>query len=438
MNFWRRLLGRFGASEPERPGMKRIGTLPKTPPPDAQRLGDTLMMGFTVEGRQYVIMDLDSFDYHYNEQLRQLPDPAQRDLDSLLPRVTRVRVRAGGMLRGDALAWPVLVDTSEVEAIAALPACLAIREDPKQFVHCSCLGSPTLELFSGEDLVATLSIHHGHGIRWARWRHDAPLGSGAINEWLVCNGIDRALLAILYENPFAMATTPAEDVTEPLSPAKQRLFLAQILSGRGALAEAQAVCSELIVGDPTSTAPYTARASIRKRMGDLDGALADLSSALERGGPDVTLLFERGVVLDQLGRPEEAIAELNQALQLDPTHVNALNSRGIVRTMLGELEGAKSDLDEAVRLAPEWELPYVHRAQVEILRGDETAAREDYNVAIEKLTALGRPAQRPMLAALHWNRGQLLDTLGETANAEADRQSALRIDPSRALRVPER
>ena len=48
-----------------------------------------------------VIMDRDHYDYLYGES--QAPDPAQRDLDSLLPTVSRVRALAGGVLRGDAM-----------------------------------------------------------------------------------------------------------------------------------------------------------------------------------------------------------------------------------------------------------------------------------------------------------------------------------------------
>jgi len=95
---------------------------------------------------------------------------------------------------------------------------------------------------------------------------------------------------------------------------------------------------------------------------------------------------------------------------------------------LGDLSAAKADLDEAVRLAPDWELPYANWAQVNVMRGDPEAARDDCTVAIDKLTALGRAVQRPLLARLHSNRALLSDELGEAARAEADRQITRQLE----------
>ena len=428
MSVLERLFGRHPKARPEARTCHPGADLPSTRPTDARRVGDTPMMCFRGEDGWVYLLDLDAFEYHYGDQSQQLPDPLQRDLDALLPRVTRVRVRSGGMLQGRALAWPVLIDTLDAAAIAALSTCLAIREAPGGSGHCCCLGGPTLELFAGSELVATIGIQHGDSIRWGRWRPDAPLRSDQISRWFVRKGIAPALLDVLYQNPFAMTRAPSEGATEPLSPADQKLFLAEILVGRNALAEAEAVCTDVLREDPRRGAAYAARAAIRQRRGELKGALADLTSALEVGGRDAELLFRRGVLLDETGRTAEADAALTEALTLDPAHANALNSRGVVRMRLGDPSAAKADLDEAIRLAPDWELPYVNRAQVDVMLGDSEAARNDCTVAIDKLTALGRAEQRPLLAALHSNRALLLDECGQVARAEADRQIARELE----------
>jgi hypothetical protein len=116
-------------------------------------------------GNAVMIMDREQFDYRYGET--SAPDPTQRDLDKLLPRVTRVRALAGGMFRGQAMSTEVILDTAKVEALTAFRKTLRIVEDPRTFSHCRCLGGPTLELFSGQELIATIGLQHGQVVDYA-------------------------------------------------------------------------------------------------------------------------------------------------------------------------------------------------------------------------------------------------------------------------------
>src|SRR5262245_35343506 len=54
-----------------------------------------------LQGNVQMLMDRDAFDYTYGDA--DGPDPAQRDLDELLPRVTRVCVLEGAIFQGRAL-----------------------------------------------------------------------------------------------------------------------------------------------------------------------------------------------------------------------------------------------------------------------------------------------------------------------------------------------
>src|SRR5262245_59882351 len=142
------------------------------------------------------MMDREMFDYMYGES--SAPDPAQRDLDELLPKVTRVRALAGGMSRGQAMGSEVIIDTSDTEALSALRRCLQIVEDPQTFDHCACLGGPTLELYAGRELAATIGLQHGRAIRWQRWKHDAQLRDGQLlTDWLKGHGADANLLDVI-------------------------------------------------------------------------------------------------------------------------------------------------------------------------------------------------------------------------------------------------
>jgi hypothetical protein len=120
-----------------------------------------------------VWMDREALEYEHGES--SAPDPAQRDLDDILLKTSRVRVVACGAYRGRALGTETLVDSTDIRTIQALRKILKIVEDPRTFGHCRCLGGPTLEMYAAEELLATIAVHHGKSIRWDKWKHDAQL-----------------------------------------------------------------------------------------------------------------------------------------------------------------------------------------------------------------------------------------------------------------------
>ncbi len=150
------------------------------------------------QGEMTVLMDRDAFDYTYGDASG--PDPDQRDLDALLPGVTRVCVLEGAMFRGRAMGGPVMVDVRDAGAIRELAGCLKIVEDPATFGHRSCLGGPTMELYAGLEHVATIGLRHARAIRWKRWHHDAQLRVGdGLTRWLHAQGGDPGRLEAIYE-----------------------------------------------------------------------------------------------------------------------------------------------------------------------------------------------------------------------------------------------
>src|SRR5262249_24590442 len=124
-------------------------------------------------------------------------------LDELLAKVTRVRAVASGTFRGRALGSEIILETSDVAALAAFRKALRIIENPAAFTHCHCLGGPTLELVAGEQLLAAIGLHHGRFIRWAAWKHDAQLRNGReLTDWLTAHGVEGALLRVLFNNQY--------------------------------------------------------------------------------------------------------------------------------------------------------------------------------------------------------------------------------------------
>src|SRR5262245_59483151 len=158
----------FGTRSPEREPFVVGLKLPEPAPADGKPGAPRVLSGLDDDSPWVVlisgtgmttVMDRETYEYMYGES--SAPDPAQRDLDELLATVTRVRAIAGGMYRGRAMGLDVVLDTSAPEALDALRRSFQIVEDPATFNHCACLGGPTLELFAGDELAATIGLQHG-------------------------------------------------------------------------------------------------------------------------------------------------------------------------------------------------------------------------------------------------------------------------------------
>lgn len=97
---------------------KKRQPAPRPPRPEIiAGLDDESLQVVFKMGKRAVVMDREQFDYLYGES--SAPDPAQRDLDELLLRVTRVRALASGLLRGKAMSSEAILDTTDAEALAA-------------------------------------------------------------------------------------------------------------------------------------------------------------------------------------------------------------------------------------------------------------------------------------------------------------------------------
>jgi tetratricopeptide (TPR) repeat protein len=445
MGFFRDLLARwFGGARPPRAAARPAGEagLPpeveaaagkrwrakKLRPKEVIPLGENSPMVAFVEGGATVVMDRDSFDYTYGDA--DGPDPAQRDLDELLPRVTRVCVLSGGLFRGRALGGDVLLDVDDPGAVRALAGGLRIVGDPRTFGHCCCLGGPTLELYAGRELLATFGLQHGRAVRWARWYHDGQLEDGGrLDRWLTDHGVDPGQLRSIYQRGGNYLMGEPEPASEPERQARGLVSQAQERAHAGALAEALDLCTRAL-GLHADAGGYGLRGLIHHALNRHEEAAADCGEAIRRGLRNPEVYFTRGVANDLLGRPEEALADFSMALHLKPDHPGAHNSRALLWARLGRAEEALAGFAEAVRLAPDWYLPYLNRAPLHERRGDWDGAAADYSAAARLLEAAGGgPADGRVLAVIYVSRGRARQAKGQLAEARADYEQALRGPP---------
>jgi tetratricopeptide (TPR) repeat protein len=408
---------------------RRRQKLPR--PANVRQLGENSPMVVFQQDNAAVMMDWDAFDYTYGDA--DGPDPAQRDLDVLLPKVTRVCVLEGAMFRGRALGGPVLADARDPAALRELAACLQIDEDSRTFNHCGCLGGPTLELYAGPEHLATLGLQHGRAVRWKHWYHDAQLRAGdRLTRWLHDQGVDPARLGAIYQrgNNFLFAEPGAAPAHQQA--ARQLCAQAQQRAEQGDLAEALRLCTRALERDPDHTEAYALRAQVHYHAGRLPEAGADCTAAVDGGLRHAEVYFLRAITLDGAGRLEEAAADCSMALHLNPEHAGAYNSRGLVRGRLGQLDEALNDFAEAVRLAPKWFLPYLQRAQLAHGRGDMDAALADYDRAVELAEAASPAGSDPMVALAYCRRGDARHDQFREEEAEADFAAARRHHPEAA------
>ncbi|WP_433497642.1 tetratricopeptide repeat protein [Sphaerimonospora sp. CA-214678] len=118
--------------------------------------------------------------------------------------------------------------------------------------------------------------------------------------------------------------------------------LGQVEAAEGRHAEARMALDAALDRDPGLTAAWVTRGVLAFESGDPEGAVADLTHAVELGEeatqPCATLLtalFNRGIALRALGRREEARDDLLRALELAPDDVD-------VRRALDEGEGVRT------------------------------------------------------------------------------------------------
>ena len=108
----------------------------------------------------------------------------------------RLRVRSGGTCHRDPSTEETLFEITGEDEIRELFEKLEIDDSDSGF-HCMCCGEPSLELYRGDVLVATLGFHHGRSLRWSEgWPGDALLTEEAgdtICKFLAEHGVSEPL-----------------------------------------------------------------------------------------------------------------------------------------------------------------------------------------------------------------------------------------------------
>jgi tetratricopeptide (TPR) repeat protein len=236
-----------------------------------------------------------------------------------------------------------------------------------------------------------------------------------------------------------------------------RLFLAQMLSGRGNFAEAEAIYHEILSRRPDAIEAITGLGALAYHTGSVERASALFARGLALR-PDLAELHANlGETLRMLRRNDEALAHLQQALALASHLPDAWNSLGLLLHDLRRYSEAHAAYREALRYRPDFNAALINlgmtlEAQGRIEEAVATIrmalARQPDNVAalanLAKLlierddpTLLGEAemlcrkalAIAPNLGAAINNLGNVLKLQGRHDEAMACYQRAAALDP---------
>ncbi|MGD1902333.1 MAG: tetratricopeptide repeat protein [Geitlerinemataceae cyanobacterium] len=118
---------------------------------------------------------------------------------------------------------------------------------------------------------------------------------------------------------------------------------------------------------------YGGRGRARMRLEDPQGAVSDLSRAIEIDGSDAALYVSRGAAYRALGNDSAALADFDRAIEVDPGSGRIYLERGMLYARQEELAKAAADYQEAAE------------------RFCEREAWDDYRAALDKAAKLRQP-----------------------------------------------
>jgi tetratricopeptide (TPR) repeat protein len=154
-------------------------------------------------------------------------------------------------------------------------------------------------------------------------------------------------------------------------------------SGSGTLKSASAgeSASSASPADKESVEGLVNRGIEKGKEGDLDGAIADFTRAIELNPQDDAPYYNRAQAKWLKKDAAGAIADYTRAIELGSTNPAAYNNRGNARAENNDRDGAIADYTRAIELKPDYARAYYNRAVTKKEKGDATGAAADFKHA---------------------------------------------------------
>jgi len=210
--------------------------------------------------------------------------------------------------------------------------------------------------------------------------------------------------------------SPQQNVTDLNSLFAQAVALSQ----RGALAQAEALCRQILADRPDHFPALHLAGELAYHQEKLTEARDHFMAALALEPRQLTILSGLGLIHLRLGDCEAAVTLLDRALAENPDHLTALNNRGNALLDLQRFEEALADYDRVLVFQPSL-------AQAHYNRGNALSRLERFDAA---LAAYDRTLLlHPAYAEAWHNRGNVLRALQRPNEALASYDRALALKP---------
>jgi tetratricopeptide (TPR) repeat protein len=215
-------------------------------------------------------------------------------------------------------------------------------------------------------------------------------------------------------------------VSPTLSPAElpqDQLNALIALYNQGRLVEVVQQATSIAAEFPNAFVLYNILGAANAGLGNLDGAIASVSKALQIKPDYAEAHNSLGIALQGQGRLEEAIASYGKALQIKPDFAEAHNNLGIALQGQGRLEEAIASYGNALQIKPDF-------AEVHNNLG---AALKDQGRLDEAIASFGKALRiKHGFAEAHNNLGAARKDQGRLEEAIASFGKALQIKPDHA------
>ncbi|MBE6427599.1 MAG: tetratricopeptide repeat protein [Planctomycetaceae bacterium] len=264
-----------------------------------------------------------------------------------------------------AMTYEMLQDFENTEKYYAQ----ALALDPENIMVIESRGKTLLELERYEEAMADFSL----ALKMEPGSPDAMCGRGQtyfhLGEIEKAECDFRETVALDPENMIAWSMI-----------GQIKLYQEQYAEALEALEKALELDPELLV--------YDFRASAKRGLGDLEGALADIKLAIEYEPENADYLIDLGSILAEMDQMDEALKVFNQVVSLQKS-MDAYRFRGLLFMERLEYEKAISDFDEAIRLGAENADVFLSRGEALYQLGEREKALDDFQRAKETVEADG-------------------------------------------------
>jgi tetratricopeptide (TPR) repeat protein len=175
---------------------------------------------------------------------------------------------------------------------------------------------------------------------------------------------------------------------------------------------------------PNGAEGFLNRAGARGFNGDMNGAIADLTRAIDLDPKSEPAVFRRGAFKLQKGDYDGAITDLTRAIELSPNTADYYSDRGLAKLRKRDNDGAIVDFTRATELDAKNVVAYRNRALAKNIKGDADGALADYNRAIEL---------DPKNAGAFNSRGIIKKSKGDFDGAIADFSRTIELNDKLAI-----